>query len=213
MDEKSNLQEIEAKTLHKIKATFDEISTIKEPITRDYLLIQTAKSLGFTVEEYRLMFQSYLHQKKGLWLNKPWARPITLMEEFVEDITYWLEKWDFIKLLDYASKITIIIGFFTFINQLFKADERVRIERVKAQYEAWQVINSAAGQGGSGGRIDALQSLNKDRISLARLTVEGANLTGINLQHAKLQGANFRNANLSEANLSGANLDGASLDK
>lgn len=38
--------------------------------------------------------------------------------------------------------------------------------RKAAQYEAWQVINSAMGQTGSGGRIQALEDLNKDGVDL-----------------------------------------------
>ncbi|MBU7581395.1 MAG: pentapeptide repeat-containing protein [Nostoc sp. TH1S01] len=93
-------------------------------------------------------------------------------------------------------------------------------------YEAWRVINSAYGQRASGGRLQALQDLNNDGISLAGLTAEKAYLAGINLKGADLRDANLegtnlknaclqeidlRNANLQQADLRYANLEGANL--
>lgn len=108
-------------------------------------------------------------------------------------------------------------------------------------YQAWQVINTAQGKGGSGGRIDALQELNADRVPLVGVDVSTAFLQGIHLESANLlradlssadlrgssfpsadltfatlRSANFRgsdlkNANLTSANLSDADLAGANL--
>ena len=40
-------------------------------------------------------------------------------------------------------------------------------DRIKQKhYQAWQVINSAQGKGGSGGRIDALEELHADGVPL-----------------------------------------------
>jgi uncharacterized protein YjbI with pentapeptide repeats len=83
-------------------------------------------------------------------------------------------------------------------------------------YEAWQVINSAQGQPGSGGRIQALQDLNRDGVSLEGVAAPMADLSGIDLREAKLSRANFRGAQLDNANLQGAhlwntNLEGADL--
>ena len=51
-------------------------------------------------------------------------------------------------------------------------------DRLKAKhYQAWQVINSAHGNRGSGGRIDALRDLAQDGVSLA----------GVNLDRARLK--------------------------
>ena len=80
-------------------------------------------------------------------------------------------------------------------------------------YEAWQVINSAREQSGSGGRIQALEELNKDKVSLEGLSAPGAYLFAVNLSHANLQKANLEKANLEEANLNGASLYLASLEK
>ncbi|MEO1761500.1 MAG: hypothetical protein AAFR83_05885, partial [Cyanobacteria bacterium J06629_18] len=53
-------------------------------------------------------------------------------------------------------------------------------------YEVWQVINSSQGQGGSGGRIKALEYLNQEKESMAGVTARHADLTGIKLEKAEL---------------------------
>ncbi|BAY15514.1 pentapeptide repeat-containing protein [Nostoc sp. HK-01] len=86
----------------------------------------------------------------------------------------------------------------------------------QAHYEAWRVINSAYGQRASGGRIQALQDLNDDGVSLAGLTADKAYLAGINLKgadlrDANLEGTNLKNACLQEIDLRNANLQQADL--
>jgi Pentapeptide repeats (8 copies) len=94
------------------------------------------------------------------------------------------------------------------------ASDKVRNEQAltDSNYQAWQVVNSAQGKGGSGGRIDALANLVRNGQSLAGVNVDGAWLEGINLRGANLQHASFRNANLQGAILDGANLKHASFE-
>ena len=79
------------------------------------------------------------------------------------------------------------------------------------QYEAWQVINSAQSQTGSGGRIQALEDLLRDGVDLEGVSASGADLSGINLESGQLSRANLARAHLDGANLKGANLEGARL--
>jgi uncharacterized protein YjbI with pentapeptide repeats len=81
----------------------------------------------------------------------------------------------------------------------------------QATNQAWQIINSAKDSAASGGRVDALQSLAKDGVSLAKLSVpkaylvshdEGERYKGINLQGADLRSANLTGATLNKADLS-----------
>lgn len=93
-----------------------------------------------------------------------------------------------------------------------KAEAVAAVETRKAtNYQAWQVVNSAQGKGGSGGRIDALQDLNRNAVSLAGVRLDGAWLTGVVLPEAQLRHASLREANLSGADLNGANLENADL--
>ena len=73
-------------------------------------------------------------------------------------------------------------------------------------HQAWQVINSAQGKGGSGGRIDALQELHADGVPLVGVDVSGAFLQDIDLSQANLLRANFRAADVRGANLNGAQI-------
>ncbi len=95
----------------------------------------------------------------------------------------------------------------TLINYLWVAP----FQRKQTHYKAWQLINSAIGKQDAGGRIEALQDLNRDGVSLQNLTADKANLSGIELQSAdlkqsKLQGVNFQFAKLKFADFQGANL-------
>jgi Pentapeptide repeats (8 copies) len=99
--------------------------------------------------------------------------------------------------------------------------EAAEIARKAANYQAWQVVNTAQGKGGSGGRVDALQDLVRNGVSLAGVQLDDAWLEGLvlpgadmrlaTLRHANLRGADLRNANLEQADLTGADLTGANL--
>jgi hypothetical protein len=82
---------------------------------------------------------------------------------------------------------------------------------IDSNYQAWQVINSAQGKGGSGGRIEALSDLLRNGVSLAGITLDDAWLEDVQLPSATLVRGSLQRANLARANLSGANLEGADL--
>ena len=56
--------------------------------------------------------------------------------------------------------------------------------RKQKHYQAWPVINTAQGKGGSGGRIEALQELNADHVSLIGIEASGAFLQGLSIRRA-----------------------------
>ncbi len=106
-------------------------------------------------------------------------------------------------------------------------------DRLKQKhYRAWQVINTAQGKGGNGGRLDALQELNEDRVPLVGVDVSGAFLQGLHLEKANLargnlnaadvrhavlpaidfSDGNMRSANFRDSNCRGASFRGATLD-
>lgn len=89
--------------------------------------------------------------------------------------------------------------------------ETVRRARKDTNYQAWQVINSAQGKGGSGGRIDALADLVRNDVSLAGINLDNAWLESIDLRDASLPMASFEKSNLQGARLDGARLDGANF--
>lgn len=187
------------------------VSQIADPIERQLAIIALSKKKGFSTEDYQSLLAAYDEQKKSKWTQWKIAKPLIRIEGVFEEINYWLERWDFLKFLDYASKVTIIIGLVTFLTQLSKLEERANLERRQLLYEAWQVVTSATDQSGSGGRIEALQTLVRNGVSLSGVNLENAYLVGVDLEGADLQGANLQGADLSDANVSRANLANADL--
>ncbi len=109
-----------------------------------------------------------------------------------------------VRFSELAALILVIIGVAVFIQDL---SERTK----ERHYAAWQVINSAQGKGGSGGRVDALQDLNDGGVSLDGVDVDGAWLQDLRLPKARMSGFSAREASLYGADLSGANLYAADL--
>jgi len=117
---------------------------------------------------------------------------------------YSLGRWPVVELLEYLGSFSII---FAAIVYFLGAPDRLK----QKHYQAWQVINTAAGKGGNGGRIDALQELNHDHVSLVGVNVSGAYLQGISLTAAQARRANFSEADLRDSNLQGGHLPDADL--
>lgn len=122
-------------------------------------------------------------------------------------------------ILPSAGSISVITAVILYFKELPN-------RKKQAHYQAWQVIHLAHGQSISGARIQALEDLNQDKVSLRGLSLLGADLAGIQLADADLTKANFektllidanlkyadlRNANLQEADLRSADLRGAIL--
>jgi hypothetical protein len=117
---------------------------------------------------------------------------------------YILGKWSLIELLEYLGSFSIL---FAAIFYFAGTSDRLK----QKHYQAWQVINTAQGKGGNGGRIDALQELNDDGVALIGVDVADAYLEGVELEKAQLRRANFSSADLRRAHFEHASLDDANL--
>lgn len=162
-------------------------------------------------------------------LKQRWLLPFLALEWVLEWIAFVLSNWRFLEVLEYLSSLSVLVAVIFYFSESGN--------RIKQKHsQAWQVINTAQGKGGSGGRIEALQELNADRIPLVGVDVSGASLQGIRLDRAQLlrsnfsaadvrqgffhasdftdadlQRANFRGSDLHAACFQGANLDDADL--
>jgi hypothetical protein len=117
---------------------------------------------------------------------------------------YYLGKWSIFEILEYVGSFSILIAVvFYFLD----APDRLK----QKHYQAWQVINTAQGKGGSGGRIDALQELNEDHVPLVGVDVSDAYLQDLHLVKADLRRADLRGADARRAVLVGSDLEGATL--
>jgi len=85
-------------------------------------------------------------------------------------------------------------------------------DRIKQKhYQAWEVINTAQGKGGNGGRIEALQELDADRVPLVGVDVSGAFLQGVHLEKAYLARSNFSGADVRNGVFESSDLSYADL--
>ncbi len=145
-----------------------------------------------------------------------WLRPFYGVEYAFDWTTYLLSNWAFLETLEYLGSLSILIAVIFYF-----AESKDRVKQ--RHYQAWQVINTAQGKGGSGGRIEALQELLEDGVPLTGVDVENAFLYGIKLERASLMRANFHNtdarksafdsADLSDSDLRGANFGAGSFRK
>lgn len=137
--------------------------------------------------------------RRGWWL------PFIAVEWVWEWAAFALSNWAFLEVLEYLSSFSVLIAVIFFFSESG--------DRVKARhYEAWQVINTAQGKGGSGGRIEALQELNEDKVPLVGVDVSSAYLQGLRLEHASLVRADFSSADLRTSDLTGCDLTLANLN-
>lgn len=130
--------------------------------------------------------------------------PFVAFEYPFEWCAYFLSHWSFLETLEYLSSFSILIAVIFYFSE---SGDRLK----QKHYQAWQVINTAQGKGGSGGRVDALQELNSDGVPLVGVDLAGSFLQGIQLPRAKLIRADLhavdaRNSDFHDADFEAANL-------
>jgi hypothetical protein len=153
-----------------------------------------------------------------------WALSFHALEWIWHWIAFFLDRWVFLEVLESLGTFSVLIAVIFYFSE---SGDRKK----QKHYQAWQVINTAQGKGGSGGRIEALEELNRDRIPLVGVNAAGAFLQGLRIHNAKLlrcnleacdlrnsdlsdsdiQFADLKSANFREANLSNADLRNADL--
>jgi hypothetical protein len=161
-------------------------------------------------------------EKPAAWAERrketkhAWIVPFVAFEWMWEWIAYALSNWTFLEVLDYLETFSVLIAVIFYFSE---SGDRIK----QRHYQAWQVVNTSQGKGGSGGRIEALQELNADRVPLVGVDVAGAFLQGVRLGKARLLRANFSaadvrdgkfpSADFSNANLRSANLRRSNLEQ
>ncbi len=133
-----------------------------------------------------------------------WLVPFLALDWLWQWLAFLLSNWSFLEVLEYLGSFSILIGV---IFWFAESGDRIQ----QRHYQAWQVINTAQGKGGSGGRIEALQELNHDRVPLTGVDVSSAFLQKLRLPHAQLMRANFTAADLRDSDLAGTDLSWAEL--
>ncbi|MGB3492389.1 MAG: pentapeptide repeat-containing protein [Elainellaceae cyanobacterium] len=217
--------------LLQLNKEFAKIASTRDPIERNYRLIQRAKASEIDTDEYRELFQEFERkQAKGVRavLGTLWRGTKTLGT--------------------ILGSLTIFWGIVLFI---LEADSRQQ----EAHTQAWQIITGNKGSTESAGRIQALQTLaegcrpldaesqsefidaqvfrlnflsqvsyvlNPDKVSWRELPViggffpdcvslRGLDITNAHLPELDLPWADLRNARMQDTKLWSANLQGAQL--
>lgn len=137
-------------------------------------------------------------------IKLPWLIPVIAFEWIWDWVAYLLSHWSFLEVLDYLGRFSILVAVIFYFSE---SGNRTK----QRHYQAWQVINTAQGKGGSGGRIEALQELNADKVPLVGVDVSSAFLQGLKLERANLLRADFSAADLRQSDLQSANFTNANL--
>ena len=130
--------------------------------------------------------------------------PFWAVEWICEWIAFALNHWTFLEVLEYLEGFSVLIAVIFYFSE---SGDRLN----QKHYQAWQVINTAQGKGGSGGRIEALQELNKDGVPLVGVDVSGAFLQGLSLERAPLLRSDFNAADLRNSDFNFADFSDADL--
>ena len=143
-----------------------------------------------------------------------WAYPLHASNWLLEWVAWGLGGWVLLEVLEYLSLFSVLVAVI-----LYFSESGARIQQ--RHYQAWQVIDAAQGKGGNGGRIEAMQELNHDGVSLVGIQADNAFLFGIRLpggqldrcdmDSSDLRNSVFDRATLTFCNLQSANFRGASL--
>jgi hypothetical protein len=133
-----------------------------------------------------------------------WTIPFVAFEWMWEWTAYVLSSWTFLEMLDYLETFSVLIAVIFYFSE---SGDRIK----QRHYQAWQVVNTSQGKGGSGGWIDALQELHADRVPLVGVDVSGALLQGVRLEKARLLRANFSSADVREGRFPSADSSNANL--
>ena len=145
-----------------------------------------------------------------------WTVPFVWVDWMWECAAHFLSNWAFLEALEYLSSFGVLVAVIFYFAE---SGERTR----QRHFQMWQVMNTAQGKGGSGGRIDALQELNADHVALVGVDVSGAFLRGVKLRKAALVRANlsgvdardgeFTEADFSFAEMRSANFRGGKFER
>jgi hypothetical protein len=137
-------------------------------------------------------------------IRRQWTIPLYGIEWIFQWVAYFLCRSAFLETLDYLGALSVLFGVVFYISE---AGDRLK----QKHYQAWQVINTAQGKGGSGGRIEALQELNADGVQLTGVDVSGAYIRGIRLPQASLARADFEAVDARDSVFARSNLEFANL--
>jgi Pentapeptide repeats (9 copies) len=126
-------------------------------------------------------------------------KPLYFLDWLLAWFAHILSRWVLLEVLEYLGTFSVLVAVVFYFAE---SGDRIK----QKHYQAWQVINTAQGKGGSGGRIEALQELNADGVPLVGIDLTDAFLQGVQLPRGQLLRSRFGSADLRESSFASANL-------
>lgn len=96
-------------------------------------------------------------QTRRATLPYSWLVQLLAIEWVFEWIAFALSRWSFLEVFEYLGSFLILVAVIFYLSESGNPLK-------EKHYQAWKVINTAQGKGGSGGRIEALQELDQDGV-------------------------------------------------
>src|SRR5687767_3281201 len=119
----------------------------------------------------------------------PWLVPVYKVERGLEALVAFGRRLALVDLLQLLSSLALLASGWVYLT----GGESRRQARISS---AWQVLNTAQGKPGSGGREGALHTLVAEGASLARIDLSNAVLPGLKVRGVVMRGATLRLADL-----------------
>lgn len=204
--------------IEELRKSFKRVHDSSDRLQQEYDLVREAELLNMPLDIYRRLYELSLEEPIPTYpkfmFNKWWKVPFDWYT-WLMNLPVQTRSALAFKLISEAIKqgifISLLIGIIQYLVTCDTRQKQAHDQKRLAHYQAWQIIIAASGKSVSAGRIEALQDLAKDDISLANLSASNAYLEKINLEGADLGEADFSSSNLEQANLSRTNLINANL--
>jgi hypothetical protein len=103
----TNKEKSENDGLQQSLAYFEKLYSIKDPIHREYELIQAAKKCDIPPDSFRQIFKNYYQQRLGKECSV-WRKPLWQVERGMEWLAFSLSEMDFFKILEYLAKLSAL---------------------------------------------------------------------------------------------------------
>src|SRR3954447_4797588 len=151
--------------LEELLESFARAQEVDDPVLRRIVLRREAERLHLDVDYLTGLFELYSRRS---------AAPKWLLERYAARLVAWAESLSFFSLLEYVGRLAIVLAIASFFIDLPERHQQ-------RQYSTWETVESASGKEYSRARINALEELGEDCVSLEGLNARGADLRRLRL--------------------------------
>jgi uncharacterized protein YjbI with pentapeptide repeats len=187
------------KLVKSLKKAYSQTSIIEQYHT----LIEGSRENKIPLEFYFRIFEIYsLQESENEYLKNKWLSTLLKLKKKFDPL---------VRILASLGSLTVFFGVLTFVCELPQRIQQRSADIERTNYTAWDIIRNSQGQTASFGRIEAIQHLASNKVSLEGLDVQKALLDNIKIPKAYLRLSNFSEASLVSSNFSEANLERAKM--